>query len=145
MRIIARLFVMWLIAVALPIQGVAAATMLHCGVANDHRPAAASGMHEHHHSAMHSHADAVVGDLHQHVHHHTSTKTAGADAAAHQHADGQTGCSVCASCCGVAALPVMPLVLPAQDLAETAVAVHSLPVAVFLTDGPERPPRTILA
>lgn len=111
---------MWLIAVALPIQGVAAATMLHCGSAQGQ--AHAKLMHEGH--ADHDAADGATG----------------------QHHDGGTaGCSACASCCSAVALPVMPLILASQELTEAAAAVSSPAIVVFLTDGPERPPRTILA
>ena len=137
---------MWLIAVALPIQGVAAATMLHCGATHEHRQVTSTSVvHVHEQMGMHSEANAGEGHVHHHGHDQASADATSADTAGHHHANGQTGCSVCASCCSAAALPVMPLVLASQDLAETATTVHSRPVAVFLTDGPERPPRTILA
>ncbi len=139
---------MWLIAVALPIQGVAAATMLHCGSVHEQRVAVPSNeghAHQHHHAGMHSVAVTVEGGAHHHGHDLAASHTTDADAPAHHHTGGTAGCSVCASCCGAAALPVMPLVLASQDRTETVVVVQNLPTVVFLTDGPERPPRTTLA
>jgi hypothetical protein len=67
------------------------------------------------------------------------------DPGGHEHAGGKAGCSVCASCCSTAALPAMPLIVVSQDVSDTALAFASPAIVVFLTDGPERPPRTIRA
>ncbi|RQP22760.1 hypothetical protein [Piscinibacter terrae] len=116
MRHLARLLILWLIAVALPVQGVAAATMLHCKAAES----PAHEGHGHHHGAM--------GASHA--------------AHSHQHDNGKSTCSVCAACCCAAALPALPIVLAAPEQAASPLAVPHLPAAAFLTSGPERPPRT---
>ncbi len=136
-----RLIVMWLIAVALPIQGATAATLLHC---RSTAPAPATGAHEHpahHHEAQAGHGEAAAD--HQHagpVSHDGVPSTPD-----HHHGGGKSSCSACASCCSAAALPAMPIVLASQDLEGPVFTVPELPVVVFLTDGPERPPRTILS
>ena len=147
MPTLVRLIVTWLLAVALPIQGLAAATMLHCGSAPQPRVAMPSNaVHAHdHHARMHSQADVGGAHSHHHAHDLPSAQHADAKAAGHHHSGGTDGCSVCASCCGAVALPVMPLVLAPQDLAETTAEVRNVPTVVFQTDGPERPPRTTLA
>jgi len=133
---------MWLIAVALPIQGVAAATMLHCGSTHEHgRASLANQGHVHHHEAM----QAEGGRSHHLTHEHTAAHPVADHSAGHHHDGGKAGCSVCASCCSAAVLPAMSLVVVSQDLTETAPLVASAEIVVFLTDGPERPPRTILA
>ncbi|MBE7417955.1 MAG: hypothetical protein HS128_09380 [Ideonella sp.] len=56
MRRVIRPFVFWLLALALPLQGLAAATMLHCVPAAD---AARHAAHEHHASMAHD-GDAQI-------------------------------------------------------------------------------------
>jgi hypothetical protein len=135
MRKLVRLIVMWLLALALPIQGVSAATMLHCVSVHERMAAGVHGqaVHAHHHS----HDDAAAHDA-----------GGGADAhsggTSHHHAD-KASCSACASCCSGVALPAMPLILAAQDIVQTVHPITSFAIAVFLTDGPERPPRIVLA
>jgi hypothetical protein len=154
MRTLVRLIVMWLIAVALLLQGVAAATMLHCGSAPQQRSGVPSSHSNHahahrhaheHHAGMHTQGAEAGASSHQHSQLHAASSQPNVDSALHHHAGGTDSCSVCASCCGVAALPVMPLVLASQDRTEATVAVQDLPTVVFLTDGPERPPRSIFA
>jgi hypothetical protein len=128
-----RTVLSWLLAAALPMQGAAAATMLHCaeGVmaaaaarAADHpraaEPAMAAMAHHHHH-------DAGPAGL--------PAKTAPRIAAA------PSKCSVRAACCIATALPVairgFDATAPADSFAPVAAQVDP----VFLTDGPERPPR----
>lgn len=130
MRNLVRLIVMWLIAVALPIQGVAAATMLHCGSTAGQQAAAWTQSHAGH---AHHHDVTAQSDGVPEAHH------------SHHHGGGKLSCSACASCCSAAALPAVQIVLASQTLAETAIVSFRLPLVVFLTDGPERPPRTILA
>jgi hypothetical protein len=129
---LARLVFVWLIAVALPIQGAAAATMLHCASTPGHEAVAVAG-HEHGRAghAGHHHADAAAqppGDAH----------------ATHHTADGKHSCSACASCCSATALPAMPLGLASQTVAQSLTPAPERHLVVFLTGGPERPPRTTL-
>lgn len=125
-----RLLLLWLLAVALPMQGAAAAAMLHCSQAQPvGQVATQSHAHHHDHAAMQGQVDA--GD---------------ALAGAHDdHAAGKTGCSACASCCHAVAFPATAIVLPAQEPAFTPFALPAHAAVVFLTDGPERPPRARLA
>lgn len=139
---------MWLIALALPIQGVAAATMLHCGATPAQQPASAHEGHSHHHQhGSHAYGGASAAAHDEGGHHHADPSPVddAASAVSHHHAGGKSSCSACASCCSAAALPAMPIVLASQTPAEPVFAIPRLPVVVFLTDGPERPPRTILA
>lgn len=139
MRVLARLLLVWLIALALPIQGVAGVTMLHCGPSHHAPPAEAphaEGGHAHHQHAVH--AGAVDG---QHDHGHTA-----ALGHAHHAAD-KASCSACAACCAGTALavPMTPLVLALQDVAQEHAPAAEARLAAFLTGGPERPPRPSLA
>jgi hypothetical protein len=144
-----RTVLIWLAVIAIPTQGIAAAAMLHCGPGHASQSTAAF---------QHGHADHAVvsaGEGDPHAGHH------GMAAAAKPAADGpaslpggdladtvQKGlfkCSACAaSCCiAIGLLPVIATV-PAVDAESTLELVPAVPVRAFLTDGPERPPRSRL-
>ena len=141
-----RSAMMWLLLLALPLQGFAAATMLNCGP-NHHRMWEASVV-----------AQADSSDHAAHGEHHHQMDAADPDemAAAGDHAgDGSSlhqlsklskfKCSACAACCSVAFLPTavvdVPVVTPGQALALIPLISH----VGFFTDGPDRPPRAFLA
>lgn len=105
------IILVWLLSLALPLQGLAASTRLMC------HAVPAAGM------------TADAPKCHE---------EAGDAGAAH------TGCIACAACHGAAALPasVPALGQPAPTMAPAAGTTQSVPV--FVTDGPDRPPRTAL-
>lgn len=119
MSLLARIVLTWLLAFALPVQGVVAATMQGC--APDHHGPTAATAPDH----VHSH-----GDTHAH-----DAPAPAADVA----------CSVCAACCASAAIAPSPLTLdlvpatPRYAPASEASPVQRAP------DRLERPPRPLLA
>ncbi len=126
-----RAVLSWLLALALPMQGVAAATMLHCAEARTpavHARAAdlsmASASHHHHHRVMSAVAASAKTDT--------------------QIASTEAKCSVCAACCLATALPVAMRSFDATVPAESFAPVMARVDPVFLTGGPERPPRPLL-
>ncbi len=135
MRSLWRFLLLCLMAVALPVQGFAAAGAVHCAAmhermqpAGDHHAADAADAGEHHHA--------------QAADHHPQ----GAD----HHAAGEAGrkagkCSACAACCAALALPAPALLLPPLKADGAPSVVIADAVVAFLTSGPERPPRTPLA
>ncbi|HEY2929608.1 hypothetical protein [Piscinibacter sp.] len=135
---------MWLLAAAIPAQGFAAVTVHRCDANHHQRTAAAAAL---------VHADSVA---HQHASHHRAAATAsdaqeGDDSAQPVKAkDGvqassKGSCSLCASCCTAAALPATIVAFDAPMFVESLCAAAVGGVAPFLTDGPERPPRPVLA
>lgn len=136
-----RLFLACLVMVALPLQGLAAATMLFCGTGDAQEVhAQASGLHDHA-AHMHgaAHADAHSGaqaDTHadSHIAQSPSGKPGSLPDAGHK-------CGVCAACChgaamaGFSATPLSPP-LPQADLAEPFVLIHARAASV-----PDKPPR----
>lgn len=123
---------MWLLAVALPLQGSVAASLRVCGPGHDRMAVATAVIAEHDHAAHH-HDDAVV--------------SAHDDAAATHdlHKSAQHKCSACAACCVTAALPASTLRFEAAvDAMAPPTPLFLVPVA-FFTDGPDRPPRLLLA
>jgi hypothetical protein len=116
----------WLIALALPAQGVAAVTMALCGPI---------------HQRMASAAELVVA-----AHHHASTDAHDSTHDAHELPGQKYNCSACATCCMSTAIS-SPLLQPPAIPAGTAVLVSSQYTGVsgFIPDTPEHPPRSILA
>ena len=125
MAILFRSIVVWLMLLALPLQGFASVTMMACAdgtppvVAQVAIAAPAAGHHDH--AAMMAQAAAHGGD------HHTG--------------HGTLKCGGTACCVGAALAPCPPIVLPALPLASAPISLYSgfLP-AVDLAH-PERPPQ----
>lgn len=131
-----RVFLAWLVMAAIPLQGLAAASMLYCGMgAHDAGTAMASvdapargsaaGGHEH---SQHGHAVAVE-----------AKKVA--DDVKQKLPDAAHKCGICASCCHSLAITEFPQTvvfapLPQAELADPFVVIHTRPTLV-----PDRPPR----
>lgn len=141
-----RTALMWLLLLALPLQGFAAATMLNCGP-NHHRllvaaTAEPNGGHGHSAVGQHQHVTGVADD------HHQSVSDGGAnDLPPAHHLDKLTKvkCSACAACCMGAALPTAALAIASVPPAMTTASFVSTPHVDFLSDGLDRPPRLLLA
>ena len=127
-----RLFLAWLVLAAIPLQGLAAASMLFCGMAAHHAPAQVAAAKqdvagEHDHS---QHSDAAEVQV---------EKTA--DDSGKQLPDVTHKCAVCASCCNSVAITEFPPLVafapvPQAELAEPFVLIHARPSQV-----PDKPPR----
>jgi hypothetical protein len=148
-----RVLLVWLMACALPLQGLAAARLQHCApghpaavVAAQVPPVATAAMVDHATHADHgarpagNHHDGSHDHRH-HEHHQADPGAAAADAAQPAQDGGTGSCSACAACCAAAALFVQAPGLP-ETLPDTPVP-QRLPLvsATFLSDGPDRPPR----
>lgn len=144
-----RITLIWLVALAVPVQGFAAVAMFGCGPGHHSTTGApAPGV------AM----DKLAGDLPQHSHAGHSDLHADHDHAGAADADhaqvlkahgtsgkaGESACSPCASCCVVAALPATMVVFQPVPLVDLMMPFAPRGIGSFLTEGPERPPRSIL-
>lgn len=140
-----RLFktaMLWLLALALPVQGFAAVTQSSCAPQMQHVFAESAVMQ----SSMPSHHQNAATE---HQHHQMNMQTddvahvdtvAAPDHQTNSHA--KVKCSACATCCiGIAMLPVMPQ-LPAFPLASSPiVASLSSLFPGHIPDGLKRPPK----
>jgi len=129
-------FMIWLLALALPTQGLAAATMLHCAPQRSETAPSLHAGHAHHGAGAHDSAHAQ--------HHHTAAtdpQAADDDADAGNVKTPLHKCSACATCCIGLALPPSAQSLPGPLAAATARPEAATVHAAFLTSGPERPPR----
>jgi hypothetical protein len=127
-----RPLLVWLMVLALPLQGLAAATMLNCATAHGAEGATVA-----------AHGDSAPHD-HDHDHDHGAMTGAHADAAGDAHAPDHK-CSACAACHASLGLPAALPLLPDFDVAEAHRPVPAIGVSPFLTGGLERPPRSALA
>ena len=132
-----RLLLAWIMMVAVPLQGFAAATMMLCGQASGHVAAASVQAHEH-------------GPSHGNAHGLAQGHAHGNEASAH-HGDGPHDgdshggvlhkCGVCASCSHAVAITESihtpgVAIPPQQRIAEPLVVVVFRPVPL-----PDKPPR----
>ena len=155
-----RFVVIWLVALAIPAQGMAAAVMIHCGPAHGGVQAAQpnrlalSGLSQvaHAEHAAHGHASHLAPDAgagSDSGHSATSpdgSGTAQADKVADPAKDAKATyqkCSACASCCGGLALPSTLFKMPSIDAAHEVTVVSPSEAASVVIDGPERPPRIL--
>ena len=152
-----RTLLIWLLVLAVPAQGAAAATMLMCAPNHHAGGAGASVVHVQPgglsststHDRSHAHSNDHVqhsAAAHDHDHAMADAPVAGEAAAPAQGMHtGQHKCSACASCCSVSAMLSPVLAVPVPDFAPTVFSVVVPNVEAFSADGPDRPPRIILA
>ena len=143
-----RTLLTWMLVLAVPLQGAAAATMAFCGPS-------------HHGAGQVGHSDPAVGvgpvDQHQgdgeaddHPHAHAvydegaSASAQAAPQAKFVHAD-KHKCSACASCCAAAALPSSIATFEPPLLDDLFLPLVPRSVLLLLIDCLERPPRIVLA
>jgi hypothetical protein len=145
MQVWLRLLIVWFVAIALPVQGMAGVTLAHCGSSHERMGTA---MEE----TPHRHADHDAGAAHHHDTDGADIATLSGHPAATQ-AKAQTGklsdlakykCSSCASCCAGSALPSATPRMPEPTAASAVFAEDVVTVDAFASDGPDRPPRTRL-
>ena len=140
MAVFVRALLIWLLVLAIPAQGAAAAIMVPCGP-NHHTGGAAqsavsatASSHAHHGGALHAQefdlrgaAAAVIAD--------DATATAKPGPGAKQ------TCNACASCCSLNAMLTWVPVVLATDSAPAVFDAVVPTVNAFAADGSDRPPR----
>lgn len=161
MKQLFKTVLIWLVALSVPAQGMAAVSMLHCGPGHQGAQSAQSmaqtlsgalpPAHEHpahgheHHSLPD--VDAVSDSGHNGSLANAAgvTETGQTPDTAKVAASTQHKCSACASCCAAMALPSRE-VMPAQiDAARDVIVSLTVNAASVVIDGLERPPRTLRA
>jgi len=150
----------WLLALAVPAQGMAAANMLHCGPGHHGEQAAQRGVqsisndaqpegHSAHGPARHFAQEAkVVSEIDPNATPLDATDTTQpgkVDDPAKVAKATYKKCSACASCCAALALPSKAVMPPTIDPAREVTAVSPPLAASVVIDEPERPPRLLRA
>jgi hypothetical protein len=143
-----RALLIWLLVLAVPAQGAVAATMAFCGpnhhgggaaaqmratapAGHSHQDGASAQGHEHHQTAALADEESVAPDV-------AAASAKVSDASKHK-------CSACASCCSVSAILNSVLAVPAPVFTPTVFSAVVPSVVAFAADGPDRPPRLVLA
>jgi len=133
-----RLALMWLLALALPVQGVSAATMLACGLGHQDHAASEAPLHSHLHAVAHGHLSVASS--------HDGRANTGTPAGKTDLGKGAGHkCSACASCCFGAAFPSEVISFDAIQLPEVFASLVVRMLPAYLIEGLERPPRPFLA
>lgn len=135
MRVLLRWLLTALVALAIPVQGIAAVRMLHCAAGHERPQATRTVAHDH---AGH--------DAHHGAPHGADTNLAMADGHAPAPDDdhalpGGTGCSACATCCAGMGLPAAEVRLGGTAPEAPVADLRADAVPPFLTGGLDRPPR----
>jgi hypothetical protein len=156
MGLVFRTILIWLVVLAVPAQGAAAVTMASCGP--NHQGGVPTGSTLH--SGASAHAQHGEGG---HAHGVDASASASATApapapapAAAPFADSEPAspeaghaspqkCSACASCCSLGAIPTPGLVILSTEPAPTVFVTVVTAVDAFAADGPDRPPRHVIA
>lgn len=137
MPCLARLALTFLLAIALPLQGMAAATMISCGLGQHEHDRAHAVSHDHHGFAHHANA-TEASSYETHVPHSHDGKGDLAKGTLHK-------CSACASCCGGAAVPSQAIAFDTVKLTDRFAPLVARSVPAYVSEGLERPPRAFLA
>ena len=139
MAVFVRALLIWLLVLAIPAQGAAAAIMVPCGP-NHHTGGAAqsafsatASLHAHHGAALHAQAFDLRGAAVMIADDATATAKPGPGA--------RQTCSACASCCSSNAMLTWVPVVSSNDSAPAVFDTVVLTVDAFAADGPDRPPR----
>ena len=133
---------MYLLALAVPAQGFSGASMVRCG-SGQHR----AGDMRSHAMAMHGNATEVAQRSHHHHHDRASTAEDNGHHKAHvgEKSAKASSCSACASSCTSAGLPTALMIFKGADLRDAFDSPTPQPVASFISAGPDRPPRNLVA
>jgi hypothetical protein len=126
----ARIWLLLVLAVLLPLRGALAAGML-CPVADAHGPVQA-------HAGPHAHHQHAASTAHDHAPPHMQS-----DAHDAHHAAGEGKCNSCSAFCSVPAVTSAPLAIASVEPARAGFAGPTALPASFIPDGRDRPPRSI--
>lgn len=140
MRVIWRSLLLWLLALALPMQGLAAAARMHCAAQTPMATPAAVAPHAGHHSGHQA--------AHHGAHHGAHHAAMDVDGPAHGDGNGDAdlprsahSCSACAACHAPVGLPAALVMLPAPPMGGFMAATLADAGASHVPAGLDRPPR----
>ena len=143
-----RTLMIWLLVLAVPSQAAAAATMAFCGP--NHHSAGEAAQIQPAGPAGHAHHDSTAATDHEHTEaaapaDEDSSASAVSAASAKFSDASKHKCSACASCCSLGAILSSVLAVPAPIFSPTVFSAVVPSVDTLAADGPDRPPRIVLA
>ena len=150
MRSVWRSVFIWLLVLAMPVQGVAALGMQHCAPTHERLVSLAASVQAPHTHAnmsapMSAHLDAPAEALPAAANAAPVLATAHAEHAEHAVPAVDVKCSACAACCPALGLPAVAPELPDMPGAPGLAQLRLPLVPSFVPGGLDRPPRNFLA
>ena len=143
-----RTLLIWLMVLALSAQRAVAATMVSCGP-NHHGGVTATGAQE---AASADQSQPRSPAQISRGHHDMAAQADQADSASAASRESSQGsdavqqkCSACASCCSIGAILSPLLAVLAPVFSPAVFSAVAFTVDAFAADGPDRPPRIVLA
>jgi hypothetical protein len=140
-----RSLLIWLVVLAMPIQGLAASVMQHCTPVGSPVPSVATVALS---MDGHDHAHAVELPGHEHAQQSPGSEGLTADDVNVAHGKATAGagkCSACAACCAAVGMPPSVSPIPTPPAEAQALQLPFIEVDSFVPGGLDRPPRTRLA
>lgn len=146
MHSLLRRVMVWLMVLAMPVQGIAAVTLQHCGPTHERMQAGLSAPrvddgHSHDHAAAQPLVVAVdavdAGSVDE------ADRTALPDSAVSP--DATASCSACATCCSALCIPASTVRVAEPPVRSALVQRPAAGAESFVPAGLDRPPRPILA
>jgi hypothetical protein len=133
-----RLLLAWLVMVAVPLQGLGAASMLFCGMGAYHDPAQVTA----------ARSTQIMGGEHVDGRHDHSRHTHVAEVQVNENVDIDQKvphpahkCSVCASCCHSAAIAELPQLVAVAPVPQAGLIEPFLLIDARPSQVPDKPPR----
>ena len=147
MLAVRKVFLVWIMVLAMPIQGFAAAGMQHCAATPERLQ---TGQASHATPDAHDHAHATdAGSNETGTASEDSAVTAlsgtGGDATLVVSATDEAQCSACAACCSACAMPAIAQHLPEPPSGVFLAAFPDRTPTSFVPDALDRPPRAVAA
>ncbi len=137
---IIRLVLAWLLMAALPLPGIAAASMLFCGPSAAHSTATQPAQPSSHDHAAHAHDGSSATKAEQSAKLGIQQQADGSQDGAAM-ADEGRACPICASCCNLVALSEAPILSLAGDSPEAQPLQGPARVYTRHAPTPDKPPR----
>ena len=143
---VVRLLLIWFIAAAVPLKGLAAVTMGGCGPGH-HSPRASAEVvpHETHADSREVREDIRSGESGSAAEAVNEVSQTASDLSTGQSPQLKMKCSSCAPCCSVAAPALERVGISQAESASTAVSFLEIRFPAVFADVPHRPPRLSLA
>jgi len=143
---VVRLLLIWFIAAAVPLKGLAAVTMGGCGPGH-HSPRASAEVvpHETHADSREVREDIRSGESGSAAEAVNEVSQTASDLSTGQSPQLKMKCSSCAPCCSVAAPALERVGISQAESASTAVSFLEIRFPAVFADVPHRPPRLTLA
>lgn len=143
---VVRLLLIWFIAAAVPLKGLAAVTMGGCGPGH-HSPGASveAVLHESHADFHDVREDVRSGESGSAAEAGNEVLQTASESSTGQSPQLKMKCSSCAPCCSVAAPALERVGMSQAESASTAVAFLEIRFPAVFADVPHRPPRLTLA